>query len=710
MPDDVPFIGVCTPFVGGYYFGAMLSGIQQAADEAGVPLLVIQERLAALRAPFPGSQHVAGWIVLHPTERDATNLRALCAGTPVVIAPVPYASVACTQVQADNRGGMRAAVLHLIDHGHRRIAYVHHGNEPWSVDRFTGYGDALAERGIELDQALVFASEITTHGDGALEHVLRGRDAARRLIDAGMPCTALVSATDNCAIAAMEVIQAAGYRIPEDLALIGFDDIAEAQYTSPPLATMRTQFDRIGRAAAEQLLREIAAREAPRPTVVSVPASLLPRPSCGCQSLDAIRAEALAAGYDPARWQEQLVRQLLRIVRYPLPISPADTAAQIWPGAELLAAALAGVARGEPPPSAVDCAAVWAQAVAQTENIELLFAALVLIEDYAEQHLAGAQGADRQGLTGFLRRLRLELMRARLATEAEARHHLDRETRANHQVSIDLFSGTGEQAQLLGWLGHTSAEWACLGLWEGAGNDTLRVAGIYRRAAPGEAATEAKIAAAAFPWSDQLPEATMAGARPLVLSPISTAKKDWGMLAIYGWADQFSSAGAEALVSLANLLGASLDRHQALLELSEQQATLQASYERERVLAQTILDIGCPLIPILPGVLLVPLVGAIDSDRAQQILSTVLGGIESQRSHSVVIDLTGVPIVDTQVAGSLINTAQAATMLGARVMVVGIRPEIAQSIVSLGIDLRHMHVFGTLAGAISALQRRAHRG
>ena len=104
--------------------------------------------------------------------------------------------------------------------------------------------------------------------------------------------------------------------------------------------------------------------------------------------------------------------------------------------------------------------------------------------------------------------------------------------------------------------------------------------------------------------------------------------------------------------------------------------------------------------------LLVPLIGAIDSQRAQQIIGGVLEAIEEQRAQTVFLDVTGVPIVDTQVASSLIQTAQAAMLLGARVVMVGIRPEIAQSIVGLGIDLSHLKMYSDLASAISMLQLR----
>jgi DNA-binding LacI/PurR family transcriptional regulator len=136
-------IGVIARYLGGYYFGGMLIGIQQVARKAGVPLICINQDLGDLQIPLFSSDTVAGWIVLHPFEHDRANLAALyAADKPVVMVPVPLEGLDCTLVHADNRAGMRDAVLHLIAHGHRRIAYVDHGPETWSQQRYLGYCDA----------------------------------------------------------------------------------------------------------------------------------------------------------------------------------------------------------------------------------------------------------------------------------------------------------------------------------------------------------------------------------------------------------------------------------------------------------------------------------------------------------------------------------------------------------------------------------------
>src|SRR5512138_2577444 len=113
-----PFaIGVFTWYTSNYYYGGILSGIHQVTRAAGVPLLVIQSELRDLRLPAPGAEHVAGWIVIHPLDRDTANLATLAAsGVPVVTVSTAPEGIACSSVVVDNRGATRALVSHLIAH------------------------------------------------------------------------------------------------------------------------------------------------------------------------------------------------------------------------------------------------------------------------------------------------------------------------------------------------------------------------------------------------------------------------------------------------------------------------------------------------------------------------------------------------------------------------------------------------------------------
>lgn len=113
-------------------------------------------------------------------------------------------------------------------------------------------------------------------------------------------------------------------------------------------------------------------------------------------------------------------------------------------------------------------------------------------------------------------------------------------------------------------------------------------------------------------------------------------------------------------------------------------------------------ELSAPLIPVFEGITIMPLVGTIDTERAKQIMENLLHGVVKHRSEVVLIDITGVPVVDTMVAHHIIQAAEAVRLVGAKCMLVGIRPEIAQTIVNLGINLNLFTTKNTLKKGIEA--------
>lgn len=111
---------------------------------------------------------------------------------------------------------------------------------------------------------------------------------------------------------------------------------------------------------------------------------------------------------------------------------------------------------------------------------------------------------------------------------------------------------------------------------------------------------------------------------------------------------------------------------------------------------QALQELSAPLLPIFDNISVMPLVGTIDTDRARQIMESLLVGVVKHRSEVVLIDITGVPIVDTMVAHHIIQAAEAVRLVGSKPMLVGIRPEIAQTIVNLGINLEQLITTNTL--------------
>ncbi|WP_437605791.1 PAS domain-containing protein [Sorangium sp. So ce834] len=120
-------------------------------------------------------------------------------------------------------------------------------------------------------------------------------------------------------------------------------------------------------------------------------------------------------------------------------------------------------------------------------------------------------------------------------------------------------------------------------------------------------------------------------------------------------------------------------------------------------------ELSTPLIPLADGVVAMPLVGTIDTGRAAQIMETLLSGISSQGAHTAILDITGVRAVDTHVADALTRTARAAQLLGTRVVLTGVRPEVAQTLVTLGVDLSGITTLSTLQSGIANALRHARR-
>lgn len=139
-------------------------------------------------------------------------------------------------------------------------------------------------------------------------------------------------------------------------------------------------------------------------------------------------------------------------------------------------------------------------------------------------------------------------------------------------------------------------------------------------------------------------------------------------------------------------------------------AIRQSIIQEETIRAQdaTLRELSTPLIPLTDDMVVMPLIGAVDSRRAQQVMEAMLNGIATHSASVAILDITGVPVIDTQVAQALIRTAQAVNLLGAQVILTGIGPEIAQTLVGLGIDLATITTYSSLQVAITdALHVRA---
>jgi diguanylate cyclase (GGDEF)-like protein len=176
-------------------------------------------------------------------------------------------------ISVDNEAGIRQAVAHMVDHGHRRIAFIagDPNDKGDSEIRLHAYYSVMRDYGLDIDSELVRQGWHTYLG---------GYEATRKLIDSGLKFTALVASDDNCAIGAMKAILDRGLQVPRDISVIGFDDQPDAVAQVPPLASIHVPLTLIGEQALTLMFDHVTMNR--RLESVRIPTRLVPRQSCGC--------------------------------------------------------------------------------------------------------------------------------------------------------------------------------------------------------------------------------------------------------------------------------------------------------------------------------------------------------------------------------------------------------------------------------------------
>lgn len=262
--------GLDTPFV-----AALVTAIARAGAAAGndvlIDAIIDYERRAKGGVMQLLQQFTDGVIAVLPYEHGFITTLSR-ARIPVMTIDHPRAHAEFPSVAADSYGGARAALAHLAQLGHRRIAFI--GGAPQlesSHERRRAYDDAVAVLGLTRDASLVLDGDYTLEG---------GRRAAERLLKLKKRPTALFAANDLSAFGAMAVLQQGGVRIPDEISVVGFDDIPAAAQWHPSLTTVRQPVDELGRAAVQTLLALISGLLAPTPQLI-LPTELVVRESSG---------------------------------------------------------------------------------------------------------------------------------------------------------------------------------------------------------------------------------------------------------------------------------------------------------------------------------------------------------------------------------------------------------------------------------------------
>ena len=275
-------IGLLLPEISSEFFPPMLRGIEAGVREAGYDLLIHSTQdshsNSSRVAQRPLREHNTDGLIIFPASLDEEEIRRLFTiGFPLVLL---YQSapddVDYPVVTVENMSGAEKLVNHLIDmHGRRRIAFLHGppGHED-SIWRERGYKQALVAHGLPYNPDLV--------GYGGFNHQEASQAIQRWIVD-GLVFDAVFAGDDDAATGVIAALRQAGRRVPEDVSVVGFDDVPFARYLSPPLTTVCAPIEQVGREAVRLLVKCI--HDEPCTTKIILPTELVIRRSCGCNTI-----------------------------------------------------------------------------------------------------------------------------------------------------------------------------------------------------------------------------------------------------------------------------------------------------------------------------------------------------------------------------------------------------------------------------------------
>jgi LacI family transcriptional regulator len=264
-------VGVVTQALDSPFYGGALRGIEDTLQPAGyMPLFASGHWDATAEKQCMDllrSRRVDGLIVLTGCMSDSV-LQAAGRELPTVITGRALSSPGLFALHFDDEGGARMATEHLLGLGHRHIAMI--GGDPLHPDsqaRERGFRAALAAAGMAVDESMLLDGDYTEQG---------GMRAVERLLASGHAFSAIFSANDQMAFGAALALHRRGLRVPRDVSLVGFDDVAMSSYTLPPLTSVHQPVYELGKLAAAAMLDMLAGRT---PEVVLPPPRVVIRES-----------------------------------------------------------------------------------------------------------------------------------------------------------------------------------------------------------------------------------------------------------------------------------------------------------------------------------------------------------------------------------------------------------------------------------------------
>jgi DNA-binding LacI/PurR family transcriptional regulator len=269
-------IGLTLSEIGGAFFPHLLKGIEAETHAAGYELLIHSTQTTSHQRRPLGEHNTDGLLVFTSSLEDGELQRLHDIGFPLVLMhQSPPGDLHIPVITIENKDGAEMLVNHLIEkHGRRRIVYMRgpEGHED-SLWRERGYREALKSHGIAFDPNLVVTGEFDE--DIAFA-------ATQALLASGIQFDAIFSGDDDSSMGVYHALKMNNRLIPDEIAVVGFDDVQYSRYISPALTTVHAPIEEVGREAVRQLIRLLHGGQAEALTLMRT--ELIIRESCGCKS------------------------------------------------------------------------------------------------------------------------------------------------------------------------------------------------------------------------------------------------------------------------------------------------------------------------------------------------------------------------------------------------------------------------------------------
>ncbi len=270
-------IGLIVPDITNPFFAEVAKGVEDASRDYGYTVILCNSENDPARERtylnVLGEKQVDGVIFVTAGSNEVNRSTPLESPIPLVMLDREIPGIHADSVLVDNKRGAYEAARHLLTLGHKRIGIIT-GPLPLStaVERWEGYRKAMREAGVPVDPRLVKNGGFTFEG---------GYAAMQEILGEGDPPSALLASSDIMALGAMKAIEECGFRIPEDVAVVGFDDIMVASLVKPALTTVAQPKRQMGQLAVEMIVERLE-RGRKRVRRVLLAPRLVIRESCGC--------------------------------------------------------------------------------------------------------------------------------------------------------------------------------------------------------------------------------------------------------------------------------------------------------------------------------------------------------------------------------------------------------------------------------------------